>query len=193
MDVVMFTKEVLEAIQKIQPQLDAAAKVMTAATTIGSTVVQLVKQGKQLYTYLVGEKPAPASKDEAVTPAAKDHVAILIDINRRMLADVTAYLQGQGIDANIFIVTNDPAYSSTIRFLDVHDPAEWEGIVKEFSETIGVIKRHVGKAQMHFFLSTPLPIAFGLGSVWGTVDEAVVYHWEGGTYHPTMTISRRLR
>jgi len=176
MDVMIFTKEVLEAIQKMQPHLESAAKVATSMTTIGTTVVQLLKHGKRLYTYFVGQQPENATEQKSIAIAAKDDVAILVDLNRRMLADVTAYLQVQQIDANLLIVTNDPAYSSKIRFLDVHNPQEWEEIVKEFTETIGVIKRYVGNARMHFFLSTPLPIAFGLGSVWGTVDEAIVYH-----------------
>jgi len=180
MDVLIFTKEVLEAIQKIQPHLESAAKVATSMTTIGTTVVQLLKHGKRLYTYFIGQQRATEKTtetgQETVTMVAKEDVAILVDINRRLLADVTAYLQAQQIDANIMIVTNDPTYSNKVRFLDVNNPEEWTEIVTEFNETIGVIKRYVGNARMHFFLSTPLPIAFGLGSVWGTVDEAIVYH-----------------
>ena len=194
MDMLLMTKDVLEAIQRLQPHLESTAKVMTSMTTIGTTVVQLVKQGKRLYTYFVGEQTAEAeAAAETVAVVAKEDVAILVDINRRMLADVSGFLQAEGIDANLFIVTNDPAYSDKIRFLDAENPDEWREIVAEFNETIGVIKRYVGNARMHFFLSTPLPVAFGLGAVWGTVDNAVVYHWQDGSYHPAMEISRALR
>lgn len=192
MDVLTFTKTVFEAIQKIQPGLDSAAKVATSLTTIGTTVVQLLKHGRRLYTYFVGQR-ADAGQGDVVEIVQKEDVVILIDINRRMLADVTTYMQTQKIDANLFIVTNDPLYSEQIQFLDASNPQEWEELVREFNEVIGIIKRYVGNARMHFFLSTPLPLAFALGSVWGTVDEATVYHWQNNSYHPVMPISRRLR
>jgi hypothetical protein len=65
--------------------------------------------------------------------------------------------------------------------------------VQEFTATMNAIKHQLGGARVHIFLSTPLPLAFGLGSVWGTVDEATVYHWEKQTYYPAMKISRALR
>jgi hypothetical protein len=46
---------------------------------------------------------------------------------------------------------------------------------------------------MRFFISAPMPIAFGIGSVWGTVDEATVYHWEKQTYYPVLHVTRELR
>lgn len=36
-------------------------------------------------------------------------------------------------------------------------------------------------------------MAFGLGAVWGTVNDATVYHWENNTYYPVMKIDRKLR
>ncbi len=56
------------------------------------------------------------------------------------------------------------------------------------------IKFAVGSAKLHVFLSIPLPAAFGLGSVRGTVDEsATIYHWQDNTYHPVLPITRALR
>lgn len=194
MDILQLAKDGLEAIEKIQPGMEATAKVATAITTIGSTGVKVLQQGKKLYTYLVGKfKDDEAEEEQAATIEPKENVAILVDINRRLLQDVARYLDAQDIDANLVIVTNDPAYSSLIRFLDVEDPDEWESLVQDFNRAINVIKQAVGSARLHFFLSTPLPIAFGLGSVWGTVDEATVYHWENDTYHPVLKISRKLR
>lgn len=194
MDILQLAKDGLEAIQQIQPGIESTAKVATAITTVGSTGVKVLQQGKKLYIYLVGKfKKKEEKKGEPTTIEPKEDVAILVDINRRLLQDVAQYLNTQDIDANLVIVTNDPAYSSQIRFLDVEDPEEWETLVRDFNQTINVIKHAVGSARLHFFLSTPLPIAFGLGSVWGTVGEATVYHWEKGTYHPVMKISRQLR
>ena len=206
-DVFTITKDVLDAIQKLQPGLEAAAKAATSMTTVGGTVVQLVLQGKKLYTYLIGQnkkkdgaqassqvgEPISADEIDAAEIEATQDVAILVDINRRMLPDVMTFLEKQEIDANLFIVTNDPTYGSTIRFLEPEEPAEWTTLVQEFNEVMGVINRSVGNAQLHIFLSTPLALAFGLGAVWGTVDNATVYHWQDNTYHPAMEISRRLR
>ncbi len=192
MDILTMAKDGLEVIKQLQPGIEAAAKSVADIGTLGSAAVKLIQHGKQLYTYLLG-KSASEKKAESLEIPRTGDVAILVDINRRMLLDVATYLDQQAIDANIIIVTNDPEYGSQTPFLNVDDPAEWREIVQEFNAAIGIIKRYVGPAKLHFFLSTPLPLAFGLGAVWGTVDEAVVYHYEKGTYHPVMEISRRLR
>jgi len=193
MNILQLAKDGLEAIQQIQPGIESTAKVATALTTIGSTGVKVLQQGKKLYTYLIGKFKDDEAQERQTTIEPKEDVAILVDINRRLLQDVARYLDAQEIDANLIIVTNDPTYSSQIRFLDVEDPDEWESLVRDFNQAINIIKQAVGGARLHFFLSTPLPIAFGLGSVWGTVDKATVYHWESGTYHPVMKVSRQLR
>jgi hypothetical protein len=193
--VVQLANSGLETLQQTQPDLKTIADTMSAVSTIGSTAVKFLQGGQKLYAYLIGrikkEDSEPEKRPVEIQP--KEHVAVLIDINRRLLHDVAAFLDAQGVDANLIIVTNSPTYSSEVRFLDVDDPEEWETLVREFNKAVGTIKREVGTAKLHFFLSTPLPLAFGLGSVWGTVDEATVYHWQAGTYHPVMPISRRLR
>ena len=55
------------------------------------------------------------------------------------------------------------------------------------------IKRSAGGKRVHIFLAAPLPLVFAMGAVWGTVDEASVYHWEQNTYHKVVNISRKLR
>ena len=66
-------------------------------------------------------------------------------------------------------------------------------MAREFSTAMKAIKHAVGSARVHIFLSTPLALDFAFGSVWVTVDEATVYHWEKNTYYPAMKISRGLR
>lgn len=116
-----------------------------------------------------------------------------------MLQDVARYLDEQNLDADMLVVTNDPAYSDKVKFLDPNQPEEWTELVQEFTATMNAIKHQLGGAQVHIFLSTPLPLAFGLGAVWGTVDLATVYHYQEikkenrSTYYPAMKISRELR
>lgn len=66
-------------------------------------------------------------------------------------------------------------------------------MVQDFYRGMSRVKREVGAARVHIVLGTPLPLAYGMGTVWGTVDEATIYHWENNTYHPVMPISRILR
>ena len=206
MNLLDLAKDITIFFEQIEPGIAAAAKVGSALGTVGTAGIKVIQKGRQFVTYWIERKkpkPEPAPKPpvsgevETVTDTtkivSKRDVAILIDINRRILVDVARYLDEQQIDADLLIVTNDPAYSDQIKFLPVQQPDEWEEMVQEFSGAMNAIKRAVGKANLHIFLSTPLPLAFGIGSVWGTVDEATVYHWEEGTYHPVMPISRALR
>ncbi|MBX3015614.1 MAG: SAVED domain-containing protein [Caldilineaceae bacterium] len=163
--------------------------------TQASTNVKLLQQGKQLHTYLFSHQSTDQDRSSQGRSTSKlvPDVAVLVDINRRILRDVARYLDEQQIQATLIIVTNDPTYSDQTPFLDVSNPSVWTALVQEFNAAITHINHYVGPANFHFFLSVPLPLAFGLGAVWGTVGEAVVYHYEKNTYHPVMKISRNLR
>jgi hypothetical protein len=168
---------------------------------VGKAVVTVVKKGRQLITYLIKKREETEQGQPPGAPLTitRPHVAILVDINRRMLQDVARYLDEQNLDADLLIVTNDPAYGDKVKFLDPNKPEEWTALVQEFTATMNAIKHQLGGAQVHIFLSTPLPLAFGLGAVWGTVDLATVYHYQEikkenrSTYYPVMRISRELR
>lgn len=186
---VQFIVEALKFFESIKPGVEGMVATGSLAVNGAKAGVYLIKKGAKLVSYLItDQKGAPR-----LPVVKKPDVALLVDINRRMLADVSNYLADCNLDADVVIVTNDPAYSSDIRFLDAQKPQDWEDLVREFSGTMNGIKRTVGGARMHIFLSTPLSLTFALGAVWGTVDEAIVYHWERGTYHPVMHISRQLR
>jgi hypothetical protein len=210
MDLPSFIKDVLEIFQQVEPGLASAVKVGGSLGTVGVATVKVVQKGQKLITYWIerakttkatapvlppAEKPAaqvaPVPMDEAIT--TKKHVAILVDINRRALQDVAGFLAQKGMDADLFIVTNDPLYGSQVKSLDERDPLEWVQIVQEFNTAINAVKHAVGHVDIHIFLSTPVALAFGLGCTWGTVSEATVYHWNGKGYVPLMPISRDLR
>jgi hypothetical protein len=69
----------------------------------------------------------------------------------------------------------------------------WFEMVQEFSDAINAIKTEMGSVHLHIFLATPVALAFGLGTVWGTVDEATIYHWNGREYKRVLEIKRELR
>jgi len=204
MDILQFAQDALTVIQQMEPGLAAAVKVGTEMGTVGAAAVKVIQKGHQLVTFLITkarpkpeEKPLISSAVEPVTGdkpiATRRDVVLLVDINRRMLQDAARFMEQHKLDADLIVVTNDTTYSDKIKFLKPDDPDEWADLVREFTTAMNAIKFHVGGARLHVFLSTPLALAFGLGSVWGTVDEATVYHWENQTYYPAMRISRELR
>jgi hypothetical protein len=203
MSILDLVKDGLELVQQVEPGLSAAVEAGAALGTAGTAVVQVVQKGKQIVAYLFtrrkGEQAQPGSAGGIVPIPAdepmvqKPDVALVIDINRRILRDVARYLDEKKIDADVIVLTNDAAYGDSVKLLDPEKSEEWAELVKEFNTGMNRIKKAVGAARMHIFLAAPLPLAFGLGSVWGTVDEAIVYHWENQTYHPVMHISRELR
>lgn len=185
----------LALIQQAAPGMAITADALTLLGVAKNVAVQIVKKGRQLVTYLITHRQNEATDATPDTTLAltKRDVAILVDINRRMLMDVAAFLEQQKIDAELLLVTNDPGYGSQVKFISPEQPADWEELVREFNTTMNEIKHALGGVRVHLFLSTPLPLAFGLGSVWGTVDEATVYHWEKQNYYPVLKISRELR
>lgn len=181
--------EALKFFEKIKPAVEGMVATTVLLKNSAKAGVYIITQGAKLVSYLITDQ-----KNAPDLPAIqKPDVVILVDINRRMLADISRYLQKRSLDADVIIVTNDPAYSDNIRFLDAENPQDWEDLVREFAAEMNKIKRMVGAARVHIFLSTPLALTFAMGAVWGTVDEATIYHWEANTYHPVIHISRRLR
>jgi hypothetical protein len=191
-------------IQDVESTTDSMVEIGKQVGVMGTAVVKVIQSGRQAVTYLITRRQAEAPPepvgsveltpipDEAPLVESAD-VALVVDINRRIVQDVARYLDEQGIEADLVVLTNTPDYGDTIEFLDSGDPDAWAELVREFNEGLTRIKRAVGGARIHVFLATPLPLAFGLGAVWGTVDRATVYHWEDSTYHPVMKISRDLR
>ena len=137
------------------------------------------------------KKPAKTVQEEL--QITKEDVAIVVDISRRALVDVAGFLDKLKVDADILLVTNDPSYGAQVIFLNPESEKEWNEIVLEFKTLMNKIKRTAGGKRVHIFLAAPLPLVFAMGAVWGTVDDAVVYHWEKNTYHKVVNISRKLR
>lgn len=205
MDTVQFVQEALKTFEAIKPGIEGMIATGSAlsATTKGS--VYVLQKGTKFISYLIQSgrkkpvkkssggkrKPAPTSKDKFTI--AKDDVAIVVDISRRILTNVAGFLDKQKIDADIVMVTNDPSYGEQVIFLNPESEKEWNDVILEFKTLMNKIKRTAGGKRVHLFFSAPLPLVFAMGAVWGTVDDAVVYHWENNTYHKVIDISRKLR
>lgn len=204
MDIQLYAKAFFEVVEQMSPKLKSVIDAGTSLYTIGSAGVKILQQGKQLITYAIGKTgrtSAPKSKKPKQKKSSpevlfqKGEVAIVVEISRPAVRDVVNYLESRQIDANLVVITTvKPRGIKPVKGLSESRPAQWAELVQEFSLAIDRVKREVGSAKIHIFLSTPLALAFGLGAVWGTVDQAQVYHWKSkGGYAPLMKITRKLR
>jgi hypothetical protein len=172
---------------------------MTGSALLASAKMSayLIQKGARSLSILITsakkKRKGKGNPKEETPSLSKNDVAIVVDINNRIVANVEAYLRQKNIDADLIIITNDTSYSDEIKSLNVKKPKEWQDLARDFKAHSQKIKRLVSGAKVHIFMAVPLPLAFGMGAVWGTVDEATVYHWENKTYHPVMKIERSLR
>jgi hypothetical protein len=193
----------MEFSTQAQPVIDATIKLGTSAFTIGSSVVKVLQHGKQVFTVAVGKKKKKPQVKAGVTRSKKakpiegneiikkKQVAIIIEVSRPSVQDVAFYLQENKIDANLVVISKIGGPSNT--GLNERKPKEWFELVQEFSQAIDAVKREIGATKTHIFISAPIALTFGLGAVWGTVDKAFVYHWDGKQYRRMMEVKRELR
>lgn len=131
-------------------------------------------------------RPRPKSQ-KSVSIVSKMDIAVVVDVARPTAGAVARYLDSQQVDANFVLFQHIQSGS----FLSVDD--DWEQLTKTFSEVMKYVKQEFPNQRIRFFLAGPVSLIFAMGSIWGTVDEAIVYHYENNTYHPVINISRELR
>ncbi|NHZ72554.1 MAG: SAVED domain-containing protein [Aquificales bacterium] len=130
----------------------------------------------------------PAQQAGETSIVAKLNIAVVVEIIRPALKDVVRYLDEEtDLDVNCLLLQN----ALPGKLLSPED--KWDDYVTAFARTMDNIKHTFSGAQLHFFFAAPVALVFGLGCVWGTVDEAKVYHYQSGTYYPVISISRDLR
>jgi len=204
MDLLMYVDVFSNFMQNYQPVLDSTIKFGTSAYTIGSSLVKVLQNGKHLATVAVGKKNA-AKRSKAKERAATQHkkapdqivrkknAAVVVEISRPAVQDAASFLEKKKIDANLVVITAAKDGSQSLDGLDENKPKMWFEVVQEFNDAITVVKKEMGAVHMHIFLATPVALAFGLGAVWGTVDEATIYHWNGKEYKQVLEIKREIR
>jgi hypothetical protein len=206
MDLPDFAKTFFEAVNTINPQMKSVIDLGTSLYTIGSAGVTVLQKGKQLITYAVGKanakqeaslekKPKRASrKRKTKITFDKNNVAVVVEVSRPTVQDAVNYLAAKKIDSNLIVITTiKKTGTQSIQGLDDNKPRQWTELVQEFSTAMDAIKREAGTAHVHIFMATPVALAFGLGAVWGTVDHATIYHWNGKEYKHVIKINRELR
>lgn len=126
-------------------------------------------------------------KNPSVTRVSKMDIAVIVDVARPAVNAVAKYLDTQQIDADFILFQHIHPGS----FLSVND--NWEQLTKMFSEVMNLVKQEFPNQRIRFFLAGPVSLIFAMGCIWGTVDEAMIYHYENSTYHSVISISRELR
>lgn len=125
------------------------------------------------------------ASETAVQP--KLNIAVVIDIARPALRNVATYLDDQNIETNFILFRHaEPGH-----FFSTND--DWQSLAITFSDVMAKVKRKFDGANPHFFMAGPGALLFAMGCIWGTVDDAIVYHYENNTYHPVLPITRELR
>lgn len=126
-----------------------------------------------------------AKSETAVQP--KLNIAVVVDVARPALRNAAVYLDDAAIDANFLVFRHEQPGT----FFDVKD--DWQQLAITFGDVMDRLKREFNGVKLHFFLAGPGGLLFAMGCIWGTVDEAMVYHYENNTYYPVVPISRELR
>lgn len=115
------------------------------------------------------------------------NIAVVIEYARPALRDAARHLDDLNIEANVVYLR----HPNPGQFLSPQ--TSWQEIVRGFSQVMNNIKHTFSGAQLHFMLSAPGALLFGFGCIWGTVDEAIVYHYEKSGFYPVLPIMRELR
>lgn len=125
------------------------------------------------------------ASETAVQP--KLNIAVVVDIARPALRNVATYLDDHNQDMHFILFRHvEPG-----QFFSPHD--DWPALAATFGDVMARVKRTFDGAKSHFFMAGPGGLLFAMGCIWGTVDEALVYHYENDTYYPVLPITRKLR
>lgn len=171
-DILPVVIETLKFFANIKDSVEGMAVTGSTALAAAKMSGYLIQKGAKSLSVLITstkKKPAAGKKSKEPEPLAlsKKDVAIVLDINNRIVANVESFLKSKKMDADMIVITNDPSYSDEIAQLDIERPEDWAELVREFKTHTQKIKRFVGDAKVHIFLAVPVPLAFGLGAVWG--------------------------
>jgi hypothetical protein len=161
-------------------------EIISLGTEAAPLIGLLVSQGKQTWTYLIGRKEEKFEE--------KEDVAIVIQINRPIAQSVKEYLEREGIDAHLVVVTNSQDGMS-IKYLDNDKTYQWRDVASDFFEEVQRIQQEWGAKTFHLFFSTPNALTFALGCKMSIHYNVRVYNWvaEELSYVRVMTLPRDIR
>jgi hypothetical protein len=112
--------------------------------------------------------------------------AVVVDFTHPALGEVAEYLSFRKMDANVILFTNKIPYPESGPLLPEDS---WDDVIHTFAKTM----HHYKGTRTHYFLSAPAALAFGLGSIRGTVENAQVYHYQNNSYQHVFNTRRELK
>lgn len=162
------------------------AKNVGNVITFAEMIGVLISKGRQTWTYLVGEE-----EEELVE---KDDVAVMVQINQFLVPTTKKFLENEGIDAHLVLITNVEDGSS-IKYLDNDKKQEWIDVVADFFDAVTEIERNWGAKTLHVFLAAPAALAFALGCKMSVQHNIRLYNWvaEERSYVRVLTVPRDIR
>lgn len=190
-----FIIEAIKFFENIKPALEGLTATGTVIASTASVTISVIKNGAKMFSYLIKrpEKKTTGQKTHSGNlDISSDDIAIVVDIAQPILENVGAYLQAHKIEADVVLVTNREKYSDKPLFLKL-DEAEWEQVVRDFVDIMYEVRRSSAGRKIHIFSSAPVPISFAIGAMWGTVQNATLYHWQDDNYHPVVHVRRDIR
>ena len=189
--------EALRFFENIKPAMEGVVAAGTVIASTASVTISVVKKGATLLSYLIKPPEKNAGRKKKTSAGRLDitspDVAIVVDISQPILERVGAYLKKKRIKADVLLVTNRLKYSDRPEFLDAKSERDWEAVVQDFADVMYEVRRAGKAARVHIFLAAPLPLTFAMGAVWGTVENAILYHWDGEAYSPVFKVNQALR
>lgn len=162
------------------------AKDVGQVITLAEMMGVLISKGRQTWTYLVGEE-----EEELVE---KDDVAVMVQINQFLVTTTKKFLENEGIDARLILITNVEDGGS-IKYLDNDKKQEWIDVVSDFFDAVTGIERDWGARTLHVFLAAPAALAFALGCKMSVQHNIRLYNWvaEERSYVRVLTVPRDIR
>jgi hypothetical protein len=146
---------------------------------------ELLDQLQQLRPHLQWETTPMQAGAYAIE--ARLNLAVVVEYARPALQDAARYLDDHDVTANVVYMRHPQPGA----FLSEQE--SWVSLLQGIGLVLNEAKQRFSGAQRHFFLSAPGALLFGLGCLWGTVDDAEVYHYQANTFHPVLPVTRALR
>ncbi|GAB4403871.1 MAG: hypothetical protein OHK003_31790 [Anaerolineales bacterium] len=191
-----FIVEAIRFFENVKPAVEGLSATGTVLASTASVTVSVVKNGAKMFSYLIKRPEKRKSKKKATNGTldiSKKDIAIVVDIAQPILENVRVYLEKKKIDADVVLVTNRAKYSDKPLFLNADSEKEWEQVVGDFVDIMYEVRRSSAGCKIHVFSSAPVPVSFAIGAMWGTVQNAILYHWQNDTYNPVIRVRRDIR
>jgi len=105
----------------------------------------------------------------------------VVQLSMSPVKDVRRFLDTQGIEADLILVTRPDAGASGMMPVDA---AVWEETVREFHRGFSAVQEERGAQRFHLFMSAPTVLAFAMGCTVSTQYDFHLYQWvpESGRY-----------